>query len=102
MTDRYERPLSTSYPILLKTIFALKMSKIPKIYNNLREDFPEVGKVYHNFGEAVTNVRSLDDKNRALVKSAMFLGAQKECDVHPYTEILSSSCIKEEFYKVIL
>lgn len=80
------------------------MSKIPKTYNNLREDFPEVGKVYHNFGEAVTNVRSLslDDKNRALVKSAMFLGAQKECDVHSYTEILGSSCTKEEFYNVEL
>lgn len=74
------------------------MLKIPNTYNNLREDFPEASKEYHYFGKVVPIVSPQDDKTRALVKSAMFLDAQKECDVHSYIrKALDAGCTKEEF-----
>jgi alkylhydroperoxidase/carboxymuconolactone decarboxylase family protein YurZ len=54
------------------------MDRLPKRYLKFFEDYPEVGKAYESFGDAVGKVGPLDEKTRCLVKLAMSIGARME------------------------
>lgn len=54
------------------------MARLPKRYVRFFEDFPEVGKAYEKYGEAVAAAGPLDEKTRSLVKLALSFGARLE------------------------
>lgn len=54
------------------------MARLPKRYVRFFEDFPEVGKAYETYGEAVATAGPLDEKTRCLMKLAMSFGARLE------------------------
>lgn len=54
------------------------MGRLPKRYVKFFEDYPEVGKAYEEYGEAVGKAGPLDLKTRCLVKLAMSIAARME------------------------
>lgn len=58
------------------------MSKLPKRFTDFVETYPEIGKSYHQLGQAVSDAGPLDAKTRALVKLGMAIGAGSEGGAH--------------------
>ena len=58
------------------------MSKLPKRFTTFVETHPEIGKAYHDLGQAVADAGPLDAKSRALVKLGMCIGAGIEGGAH--------------------
>ena len=54
------------------------MDRLPKRYRRFFEEFPEVGKAYEAFGDAVGKVGPIDDRTRCLLKLAISIGARME------------------------
>lgn len=54
------------------------MGRLPKRYRQFFEDYPEVGKAYEAYGEAVAQAGPLDEKTRCLVKLAMSISGRME------------------------
>lgn len=54
------------------------MGPLPKRYRQFFEDFPEVGRAYEAYGQAVAAAGPLDEKTRCLVKLAISLSARME------------------------
>lgn len=54
------------------------MDRLPKRYRQFLQEFPEVGKAYETFGEAVAMAGPLDERTRSLVKLAISTGARME------------------------
>lgn len=58
------------------------MSKLPQRYTAFIETYPEIGRAYHELGEAVGDAGPLDAKNRALIKLGLCIGAGLEGGAH--------------------
>ncbi len=54
------------------------MRRLPKRYKRFMADFPEVGRAYEAYGEAVGKAGPLDEKTRCLVKLAASISAKLE------------------------
>ena len=76
---------------------------IPKRYERLKEEYPEVFDAYENLGAAVHSIGALDDKTRALIKLAISATSKSEGAVHSHTKkALATGLSKEEIRQTIL
>lgn len=79
------------------------MSKIPKRYLRVKEEFPKVMEAYENMGDAVHEAGPLDDKTRALIKLAVSTGARFEGTVHAHArKALKAGCTPEELRHTVM
>lgn len=79
------------------------MSDIPRRYERLKNDYPEVFEAYEKLGTAVHSVGALDEKTRALIKLAISATAKSEGAVHSHTKkALASGLSKDEIRQTIL
>lgn len=61
------------------------MPRLPKPYEQFREQYAEVWNAYDQLGTAVHAAGPLDAKTRELVKLALAVGAQTEGALHSHT-----------------
>ena len=61
------------------------MPRLPKPYEQFREQYAEVWNAYDQLGSAVHAAGPLDAKARELVKLALAVGAQTEGALHSHT-----------------
>lgn len=54
------------------------MGQLPKRYLQFMKDFPDVGKAYEAYGEAIANAGPIDEKTRSMIKLAISIGARIE------------------------
>ncbi len=79
------------------------MNEIPRRYERLKNDYPEVFEAYEKLGTAVHSAGTLDDKTRALIKLAISATAKSEGAVHSHTKkALKSGLSKDEIRQTIL
>ena len=79
------------------------MSQLPKRFEKLNQDYPEVAKAYEELGKAVHTSGPLDEKTRALIKLAISTGAGLEGAVHSHTrKAIELGISKEEIRHTVL
>lgn len=79
------------------------MSQLPKRFEKLHKDYPEVAKAYEELGKAVHSAGPLDEKTRALIKLAISTGAGLEGALHSHTrKAIGLGISKEEIRQTIL
>ena len=79
------------------------MSQLPKRFEKLHKDYPEVAKAYEELGKAVHSSGPLDSKTRALIKLAISTGAGLEGAVHSHTrKAIELGISTEEIRQTIL
>lgn len=79
------------------------MAQIPKRFEKLHQDYPDVARAYEKLGEAVHSSGPLDDKTRALIKLAISTGAGLEGAVHSHTrKALELAITNEEIRQTVL
>jgi AhpD family alkylhydroperoxidase len=79
------------------------MPQLPKRFEKLNQDYPEVAKAYEALGKAVHTSSPLDEKTRALIKLAISTGAGLEGAVHSHTrKAIELGISKEEIRQTIL
>lgn len=54
------------------------MRTLPKRYRRFMDEYPEVGKAYEAYGEAVAQAGPLDEKARSLIKLAASISSRLE------------------------
>jgi AhpD family alkylhydroperoxidase len=79
------------------------MSQLPKRFEKLHQDYPDVAKAYEQLGKAVHSSGPLDDKTRVLIKLAISTGAGLEGAVHSHTrKAIEIGVSKEEIRQTVL
>jgi 4-carboxymuconolactone decarboxylase len=79
------------------------MSKLPKRFTEFTKNYPNVAKAYEELGNTVHASGPLSDKERALVKFAISVGARLEGGAHAHArKALAAGVKKEELYHVAL
>lgn len=79
------------------------MAQLPKRFEKLHQDYPEVANAYELLGKAVHSAGPLDDKTRALIKLAISAGAGLEGAVHSHTrKAIEFGISKEEIRQTVL
>ena len=79
------------------------MSQLPKRFEKLNQDYPEVAKAYESLGKAVHTSGPLNEKTRALIKLAISTGAGLEGAVHSHTrKAVELGISKEEIRQTVL
>lgn len=79
------------------------MSQLPKRFEKLHQDYPDVAKAYEGLGKAVHSSGPLDDKTRVLIKLAISTGAGLEGAVHSHTrKAIEIGVSKEEIRQTVL
>ncbi len=79
------------------------MSNLPKQYQKLTENYPEIAKAYENLGRSVHSSGPLDEKTRTLIKLGISIGARLEGAVHSQVrKALDAGCNPEEIRQVAL
>ena len=79
------------------------MSQLPKRFEKLNQDYPEVAKAYESLGKAVHTSGPLNEKTRALIKLAISTGAGLEGAVHSHTrKAIELGISKEEIRQTVL
>lgn len=79
------------------------MPKLPKRFTDFQKKYPEVAKAYEKLGTAVHSAGPLSDKERALVKFAISVGARLEGGAHAHArKALAAGVTKNELYHVAL
>ena len=79
------------------------MTQLPKRFEKLHQDYPEVVSAYELLGKAVHSSGPLDDKTRALIKLAISAGAGLEGAVHSHTrKAIEMGISKEEIRQTVL
>lgn len=73
------------------------MGRLPKRYVQFFEDYPEVGKAYEGYGEAIGKAGPLDEKTRCLVKLAMSISARMQggAKSHAHKALLAGATAEE-------
>ncbi len=61
------------------------MSELPKPFQSIRAEFPQVAAAYDALGAAASAAGPLDEKTRELVKLALSIGARLEGATHSHT-----------------
>ena len=76
---------------------------IPKRYERLKKEYPDVFEAYENLGSAVHSIGALDEKTRALIKLAISASSKSEGAVHSHTrKALAAGVSKDEIRQTIL
>lgn len=79
------------------------MNEIPRRYERLKNDYPEVFDAYEKLGTAVHSVGAIDEKTRALIKLAISATSKSEGAVHSHTKkALTSGLTKDEIRQTVL
>jgi len=79
------------------------MAQLPKRFEKLHQDYPEVASAYELLGKAVHTSGPLDDKTRALIKLAISTGAGLEGAIHSHTrKAIELGITKEEIRQTVL
>jgi len=79
------------------------MAQLPKRFEKLHQDYPEVASAYELLGKAVHSSGSLDDKTRALIKLAISTGAGLEGAVHSHSrKAIELGISSEEIRQTVL
>ncbi len=79
------------------------MSKLPKRFLDFTANYPKVAKAYEELGNAVHRSGPLSEKERALVKFAISVGARLEGGAHAHArKALAAGVTEEELYHVAL
>lgn len=79
------------------------MPKLPKRFTDFQKNYPAVAKAYEELGNAVHASGPLSDKERALVKFAISVGARLEGGAHAHArKALAAGVTKNELYHVAL
>lgn len=79
------------------------MSDLPKPYRDFQEQYADIWQAYDRLGNAVHVAGPLDEKNRALVKLALVVGAGKEGTVHAHVrKALESGLNADEIRHAVL
>ncbi len=66
-------------------------------------DYPDVGKAYEAYGEAIGNAGPLDEKTRSLVKLAISIGARMDGAAKSHAhKALEAGATPEEIRHVVL
>jgi len=79
------------------------MSQLPKRFEKLHLDYPEVAKAYEELGKSVHSSGPLNEKTRALIKLAISTGAGLEGAVHSHTrKAVELGISKEEIRQTVL
>ena len=74
---------------------------LPKAYQQMRRDHPELVKTYEALGEACKAAGPLDERSAALVKLALALGAGLEGASHSAVrKALVAGCTRDELLHV--
>ncbi|MCC9600863.1 carboxymuconolactone decarboxylase family protein [Stieleria sp. JC731] len=76
---------------------------IPKRYKKMHQDFPELMQAYESFGKAAKEAGPLTDREVALVKLAISLGAGLEGAAHSHCrKALEAGCEADDLRHVAL
>ena len=76
---------------------------IPKRYQQMHEDFPELMQAYEAFGKATRESGPLSDREVALVKLAISLGAGLEGGAHSHArKALGAGCQPDDLRHLAL
>ncbi|WP_198953683.1 carboxymuconolactone decarboxylase family protein [Rhodopirellula sp. MGV] len=76
---------------------------IPKRYQKMHEDHPELMQAYESFGKAAKDAGPLSDREVALVKLAISLGAGLEGAAHSHCrKALEAGCSADDLRHVAL
>ena len=79
------------------------MPQLPKRFEKLNQDYPEVAKAYESLGKAVHTSGPLNEKTRALIKLAISTGAGLEGAVHSHTrKAIELGISKEKIRQTVL
>jgi 4-carboxymuconolactone decarboxylase len=79
------------------------MAQLPKRFEKLHQDYPQVASAYEQLGKAVHSSGPIEDKTRALIKLAISTGAGLEGAVHSHTrKAIEIGISKEEIRQTIL
>ena len=79
------------------------MPQLPKRFEKLNQDYPEVAKAYEALGKAVHTSGPQNEKTRALIKLAISTGAGLEGAVHSHTrKAVELGISKEEIRQTVL
>lgn len=79
------------------------MARLPKRYVRFHEQFPEVGKAYEAYGEAIAQAGPLDGKSRCLVKLGMSIAARMGGAAKSHAhKALQAGCTPDEIRHVAL
>lgn len=79
------------------------MPRLPKPYEQFREQYAEVWNAYDQLGTAVHAAGPLDAKTRELVKLALAVGAQTEGALHSHTrKALEAGLTPAEIRQVVV
>ena len=76
---------------------------IPKPYKQMHQDHPELMQVYESFGKAARDCGPLSDREVALVKLAISIGAGLEGAAHSHCrKALEAGCQGEDLQHVAI
>ncbi|MCD0463098.1 carboxymuconolactone decarboxylase family protein [Roseiconus lacunae] len=76
---------------------------IPKRYKKMHEDYPDLMQAYESFGKASKEAGPLSDREVALVKLAISLGAGLEGAAHSHCrKALEAGCTSDDLRHVAL
>lgn len=79
------------------------MPQLPKRFERLKQDYPDIASAYEKLGNAVHSSGPLDDKTRSLIKLAISAGAGLEGAVHSHTsKAIELGISKEEIRQTVL
>ena len=76
---------------------------IPKPYQQMHHDHPELMQAYESFGKAAREVGPLSDREVSLVKLAISIGAGLEGASHPHCrKAIEAGCSPEDLRHVAI
>lgn len=79
------------------------MAKLPKRFEKFVKEYPAVAEAYEKLGKAVHESGPVAEKERALIKLALSIGAKSEGAVHSHTRrALECGAVKAEIRQVAL
>ncbi len=80
------------------------MNKLPKPYQQFRQDHPDVYKAYENLGEIAANDGPLDGKTRELIKLGMSAanGSESAVQSHTHRALEAGATAKEVEHTLML
>jgi len=79
------------------------MAKLPQRFLDFQKYHPTIAKAYDQLGRAVHSAGPLEDKNRALVKFAISVGAKLEGGAHSHArKAIEAGVTKEELRHIAL
>lgn len=74
---------------------------LPKLYEQFKEEFPEVFNAYQKLGDSCHEIGALDEKERRLIKLGIAIGLHSEGAVHAQVRRASQEGFTEKQIKQV-